>query len=146
MVLGGLVLGVIAIFLPPLPVALRRGCSKHLILNIILCILGWLPGILHSWYIILESPSIRQRNRRRRRSTVVREEVYVPPRQGYARPRSRSRSVGGPHRRTRSRSVGRIAGPPVDVYAGTRQPYYREEVYSYDTRGGSYAPPPKAKY
>lgn len=152
MVLGGFILGIIALVLPPLPVIIRRGCSGHVLLNIFLCLLGWIPGVVHAWYIILETPSLRQRSqqrrRRRRNSTssnvIVREEIYVPPRQGYVRTsRSRSRS------RTRSRSsVGRIAAAPppaVDVYGGSRVPYYREEVYAYDGRGG-YAPPPRVKY
>ncbi|CAK1361694.1 hypothetical protein CB0940_02963 [Cercospora beticola] len=142
MVLGGTILAIIAIFLPPLPVIIRRGCSGHVLLNILLCILGWIPGILHAWYIILETPSLRKRHRRRSQSRVIREEVYVPPRH-HSRTRSRSRSVPpvDGYRRTRSRSVGRIAAPPpADVYA--RQPYYREEVY-YDNRG---APPPRSKY
>ncbi|KAF2216589.1 hypothetical protein CERZMDRAFT_9564, partial [Cercospora zeae-maydis SCOH1-5] len=50
------ILAILAIILPPVPVVIRRGCSAHILLNILLCILGWIPGILHAWYIILETP------------------------------------------------------------------------------------------
>ena len=43
---------IIAIFLPPLGVFLEVGFSKHFWINIILTILGFLPGIIHAVYII----------------------------------------------------------------------------------------------
>lgn len=42
---------------------MRRGCSGSLLLNIILTILGWLPGVLHAWIVILAEPSHRHRSR-----------------------------------------------------------------------------------
>jgi len=42
----------IAIFLPPLGVFLEVGFSKHFFINILLTILGYLPGIVHAVYII----------------------------------------------------------------------------------------------
>lgn len=42
----------IAIFIPPIPVAVKRGLSADLAINIALSILGFLPGLLHSLYII----------------------------------------------------------------------------------------------
>ncbi|KAF7194076.1 hypothetical protein HII31_04597 [Pseudocercospora fuligena] len=145
MTLGGIILAIGAIFLPPVAVFIRTGCGSQLLLNILLCFLGWIPGILHAWYVILEYPSARQRHRikKARRQSLTRETVYVPP---ATRTRSRSRSVGGAHPavRTRSRSVGRRSGEAV--YAGTRQPYYSDEYYSYDQRAGYYPPPPRSKY
>ncbi|KAM0700671.1 hypothetical protein Q7P35_012392 [Cladosporium inversicolor] len=47
MVLVGCCEAILAIFLPPLAVLLRRGCGGSFLLNIILTILGWLPGNLH---------------------------------------------------------------------------------------------------
>ncbi|KAF3038286.1 plasma membrane proteolipid Pmp3 [Didymella heteroderae] len=35
----------IAIFLPFLPVLIRRGCGADLLINICLDILGWIPGV-----------------------------------------------------------------------------------------------------
>ena len=42
-----------AIFLPPLGVFLQVGLGLQFWLNILLTILGWLPGIIHALYIIL---------------------------------------------------------------------------------------------
>lgn len=42
---------------PPLPVWIRRGmCSMDSLINILLCILGFIPGLIHSWYIIAKYP------------------------------------------------------------------------------------------
>jgi uncharacterized membrane protein YqaE (UPF0057 family) len=49
---GTVLLYFLAIWLPFLPVAMRRGCSADLLINIMLCILGWIPGVIHAWYII----------------------------------------------------------------------------------------------
>ncbi|KAK0636696.1 hypothetical protein B0T17DRAFT_483838 [Bombardia bombarda] len=42
----------LAIFLPPLAVFFKRGCVADTWINIGLSILGWLPGVIHAWYII----------------------------------------------------------------------------------------------
>uniref|UniRef100_A0A914HFE0 Plasma membrane proteolipid 3 n=1 Tax=Globodera rostochiensis TaxID=31243 RepID=A0A914HFE0_GLORO len=45
-------------FLPPAAVALHGGPSfkLHILLNVVLCILGWIPGILHAvWYCFISS-------------------------------------------------------------------------------------------
>ncbi|WP_372759961.1 YqaE/Pmp3 family membrane protein [Litorivivens sp.] len=42
----------IAILLPPLGVFLQVGLGKHFWLNILLTLLGYLPGIIHAVYII----------------------------------------------------------------------------------------------
>lgn len=47
----------LAVVFPPLPVMLKRGlCSCDLLINICLCLLGWVPGMIHAWYIILSQP------------------------------------------------------------------------------------------
>ena len=43
-----------AIILPPLGVFLQVGLGKHFWLNILLTILGYVPGIIHAIYIILK--------------------------------------------------------------------------------------------
>ncbi|KAH7919318.1 UPF0057-domain-containing protein [Leucogyrophana mollusca] len=45
----------IAIALPPVAVFFKRGCTADFCINIALTILGWIPGILHAWYIISRS-------------------------------------------------------------------------------------------
>ncbi|KAI4870113.1 hypothetical protein F4820DRAFT_405118 [Hypoxylon rubiginosum] len=52
-----LFLGLLAILFPPLPVWVKCGlCSADSIINILLCMLGYIPGLLHAWYIISKFP------------------------------------------------------------------------------------------
>ncbi|KAF5365595.1 hypothetical protein D9758_003233 [Tetrapyrgos nigripes] len=44
----------VAIFIPPLGVFFERGCGADLLINILLTILGYIPGIIHALYIILK--------------------------------------------------------------------------------------------
>jgi uncharacterized membrane protein YqaE (UPF0057 family) len=48
------ILIVLAILLPPLAVYLKTNSAKATILNIILCFLFWVPGILHALYLIFK--------------------------------------------------------------------------------------------
>lgn len=43
----------IAILLPPLGVFLQVGIGLHFWLNILLTILGYIPGIIHALWVIL---------------------------------------------------------------------------------------------
>lgn len=45
---------ILAIILPPLGVFLEVGCNGTFFLNILLTILGYIPGIIHALYIILK--------------------------------------------------------------------------------------------
>lgn len=45
-----------AIFLPPLGVFLQVGIGPQFWINIVLTILGYIPGIIHAVYIILTRP------------------------------------------------------------------------------------------
>ncbi|GKZ29876.1 plasma membrane proteolipid Pmp3 [Aspergillus brasiliensis] len=40
---------IIAFFLPFVGVFMRTGCSCDLLINICLCILGWVPGVIHAY-------------------------------------------------------------------------------------------------
>lgn len=44
---------ILAIFLPPLGVLIKRGLDAQFVINILLTLFGWLPGIIHALYIIL---------------------------------------------------------------------------------------------
>ncbi|KAL2266250.1 hypothetical protein VTJ83DRAFT_5602 [Remersonia thermophila] len=44
----------LAILLPPVGVFLEVGCNGQLLLNIVLTILGYIPGIIHALYVILK--------------------------------------------------------------------------------------------
>ncbi|KAK3951527.1 hypothetical protein QBC32DRAFT_371052 [Pseudoneurospora amorphoporcata] len=51
-------LGFLAILFPPLPVWVKSGiCSADSFINLLLCVLGFLPGLLHAWYIIAKNPT-----------------------------------------------------------------------------------------
>ncbi len=45
---------IFAIILPPLGVFLQVGLTKHFWINILLTLLGYIPGIIHALYIILK--------------------------------------------------------------------------------------------
>ncbi|KIO19944.1 hypothetical protein M407DRAFT_245993 [Tulasnella calospora MUT 4182] len=52
---GGDILKIIcAVVLPPLGVFFERGCGADLLINILLTVLGYIPGIIHALYIILK--------------------------------------------------------------------------------------------
>ncbi|KAI6132621.1 hypothetical protein EDD16DRAFT_1533639 [Pisolithus croceorrhizus] len=48
----------LAIFVPPLVVFFKRGCTADFWINICLWILGWIPGVLHAWYIVSRSEGV----------------------------------------------------------------------------------------
>ncbi|MAY75313.1 MAG: YqaE/Pmp3 family membrane protein [Phycisphaerae bacterium] len=48
-----LLLIIIAILLPPLAVGLTKGIGGHLVLNIVLCLVFWLPGLVHALWCVL---------------------------------------------------------------------------------------------
>ncbi|RKO88305.1 hypothetical protein BDK51DRAFT_18756 [Blyttiomyces helicus] len=42
-----------AFVFPPLGVCLNQGCcSCDLLFNIVLTLLGWIPGVIHAFYVI----------------------------------------------------------------------------------------------
>ena len=50
---GDIFLGLLAIIFPPIAVWVKSGlCSCDSLVNILLCMLGYLPGLIHAWYII----------------------------------------------------------------------------------------------
>tara|TARA_R100000455_G_C6253636_1_gene109876 strand:+ start:275 stop:541 length:267 start_codon:yes stop_codon:yes gene_type:complete len=44
---------ILAILLPPLGVFLQVGLTLHFWLNILLTLLGWLPGVIHAIWVIV---------------------------------------------------------------------------------------------
>ena len=49
-----IVLIILALLLPPVAVFLKNGAGKDLIINIILCILFYIPGVLHALWLVLK--------------------------------------------------------------------------------------------
>ncbi len=47
-----LALIILAIFLPPVAVFLEKGVGKDLLINIILCLLFFLPGVIHALWLV----------------------------------------------------------------------------------------------
>jgi uncharacterized membrane protein YqaE (UPF0057 family) len=47
-----LVLILLAIFRPPVAVALKRGIGKDLIINILFCFLVFFPGMVHALWVV----------------------------------------------------------------------------------------------
>jgi uncharacterized membrane protein YqaE (UPF0057 family) len=43
---------ILALLLPPASVYLTKGFSSALIINIILTLIGWVPGIIHAFWIL----------------------------------------------------------------------------------------------
>ena len=53
-----LLLILVAVLLPPLAVFLPCGICKHFWINVVLTLLGYLPGVVHAvWYIAKHRPS-----------------------------------------------------------------------------------------
>ncbi|KAJ7752462.1 hypothetical protein DFH07DRAFT_825376 [Mycena maculata] len=42
----------LAILVPPVAVFFKRGLLADFWINVCLTILGWIPGVIHAWYII----------------------------------------------------------------------------------------------
>lgn len=48
-------LALVAFFLPPLAVFIKKNaCDGDVLLNCLLTLLGWIPGVIHAAYILLE--------------------------------------------------------------------------------------------
>lgn len=39
---------ILSVLLPPIAVFLEHGIGKNLLINILLTILGWVPGVIHA--------------------------------------------------------------------------------------------------
>ena len=43
---------ILCLFIPPLAVFLKKGADESFIINILLCLLLFIPGVIHSLYIV----------------------------------------------------------------------------------------------
>ena len=55
--MGTIVKILIAILLPPLGVAIEEGIGKQFLINLLLTILGYIPGIVHATWVIAKADS-----------------------------------------------------------------------------------------
>ncbi|KAJ2158862.1 hypothetical protein GGF46_003445 [Coemansia sp. RSA 552] len=51
-----LLLVILSIVFPPFGALLRRGCGADFLINCGLTALGYLPGLIHAWYLICKYP------------------------------------------------------------------------------------------
>jgi uncharacterized membrane protein YqaE (UPF0057 family) len=51
---NNLLLIIIAILIPPLAVGLKKGIGMDLIINIVLTLIFYIPGLIHAIYLILK--------------------------------------------------------------------------------------------
>jgi len=49
-----LLLIIIAILLPPVAVFLKKGAGKDLLINILLCIFFFVPGLIHAICVVIQ--------------------------------------------------------------------------------------------
>ncbi|MBP1840992.1 YqaE/Pmp3 family membrane protein [Formosa algae] len=42
---------ILSILLPPVAVFLKHGIGTALLISILLTLLGWLPGVIHAFYV-----------------------------------------------------------------------------------------------
>ena len=47
-----IVLIIIAILLPPVAVFLKKGAGKDLVINIVFCLLMFIPGVIHAIWLV----------------------------------------------------------------------------------------------
>lgn len=64
---------ILAVILPPLGVFLERGCGGDFLINILLTILGYFPGIIHALYV----PCLRR---------LIRYDLVLLPEQSISAP------------------------------------------------------------
>lgn len=43
---------ILAVLLPPVAVFLSSGISTALVINIVLTLIGWLPGVIHALWVV----------------------------------------------------------------------------------------------
>ena len=52
--MNNVILIILAIILPPLAVFLQKGAGKDFLINIVLCLFFYVPGILHALWVVLK--------------------------------------------------------------------------------------------
>lgn len=41
----------LTIFLPPVAVAVKQGIGVQFLINLVLTLIGWLPGVIHAFWV-----------------------------------------------------------------------------------------------
>ena len=50
---------ILAVLLPPLSVLLRAGLGLQFLLNVLLTLIGWIPGVIHALWVLYSGSSPR---------------------------------------------------------------------------------------
>ncbi|PKS09130.1 hypothetical protein jhhlp_003744 [Lomentospora prolificans] len=127
-------LGILAILFPPLPVWVKCGiCSGDSLINILLFCLGYIPGLIHAWYIIAKYPdpvfeydSVDQEDGSRVTYVVIQSPATSPPppqhniSYGTVGPASPQRQQGGGQSNANAAGSSNAPCPPsyAEVVAG----------------------------
>ncbi|KAJ1920974.1 hypothetical protein H4219_001027 [Mycoemilia scoparia] len=53
---GDFCLIILSFIFPPLSALFKRGCGSDFVINCLLTILGYVPGLIHAWYLICKYP------------------------------------------------------------------------------------------
>jgi uncharacterized membrane protein YqaE (UPF0057 family) len=53
-----IIMVIIAIILPPLAVGIQTGLSSSFFLNLLLTLLGWIPGVIHALFLLFTAPTV----------------------------------------------------------------------------------------
>ena len=54
--MSNLALKILALFFPPIAVVIRFGIGGKFFLNILLTLIGWLPGVIHAFILLVKHP------------------------------------------------------------------------------------------
>ena len=46
-----LIMILLTIFLPPVAVAIKEGIGLQFVINVILTLIGWIPGVIHAFWV-----------------------------------------------------------------------------------------------
>jgi len=77
----------LAIFISPLAVLLKTGCDSNFWINLALFILGWIPGVIHAWWVISKRENaVRGPGAYYNPPAQQQQYAAAPPPQGYAPP------------------------------------------------------------
>ncbi|MEM5517076.1 YqaE/Pmp3 family membrane protein [Henriciella sp. AS95] len=52
---GGILIILLSVLLPPVGVALSRGIGTQFLINIVLTLLGYVPGLVHAVWLVARS-------------------------------------------------------------------------------------------
>ncbi|KAK4127644.1 UPF0057-domain-containing protein [Parathielavia appendiculata] len=50
--LAGILVAILSFLFPPLGVAIMAGCGADLLINVLLTIWLWFPGVIHAFYLL----------------------------------------------------------------------------------------------